>query len=523
MTLIPSLLLLLAILRPCFSVVENQDYWHAKSMEELETSLNIKRNEKQAKNVVLFIGDGMGPNTIVASRIYHGGESSHFTFEKFPHVGLLKTYNINKQVTDSASSATAIFTGVKTNQETVGVDSTVSLNDCKASLKQNARLQSISVWALEAGKAAGFVTNTRVTHATPSSLYAHSASRKWECEDYKPVPLPPECKDIARQLVEDFPGNKLNVIMGGGYAVLDQQPASELNSNMWECNRKDGRLLTQKWINDKKSQGLKHAFVRNNEELRSLDLKVVNYLMGIFAKQHMVPEYIRDDGPKGMPSLREMTTSAIKVLNNNKNGFVLMVEGGLIDLAHHNGTARVALDETVALNDAVNGTLALLKELNSLDDTLVIVTSDHTHSLAINGYPARGNSILGIADSSKVDGVPYTTLSYTVVGNKSYHYSVKDGKVVRENPLYVNTTSFSYHQQGSILSDENKHGGGDVNVYATGPMAHLFHSVHEQTYVARVIAYAAKIGPHYSSSSATLPSLVTVLIGIVIINSLTIT
>lgn len=151
------------------------------------------------------------------------------------------------------------------------------------------------------------------------------------------------------------------------------------------------------------------------------------------------------------------------------------------------------------------------------DETLVIVTSDHAHSLTINGYPSRGNDILGMAQKSKSDGIPYTTLTYGT-GHYGYQVSVDDdGKARRTDPSTQNTTAFDYVQQAAIFTDENAHAGNDVLVYATGelldvtyfvydfnrlralmfetgPMAHLFHKVHEQSYVAHVISYAARIG-----------------------------
>lgn len=132
---------------------------------------------------------------------------------------------------------------------------------------------------------------------------------------------------------------------------------------------------------------------------------------------------------------------------------------------------------------------------DELDDTLIIVTADHAHTLSINGYPSKGNDILGIAQNSKQDKVPYTTLTYAVGGAPAFQFSVDDNqKPVRNKPDEKLLLNYDYVQQAGILSDENVHGGGDVSLHAIGPMAHLFHSVHEQSYVAHVISYAARIG-----------------------------
>ncbi|KPJ10650.1 Alkaline phosphatase, tissue-nonspecific isozyme [Papilio machaon] len=361
----------------------DQKYWKSLAEKELEEALQVRFNLRTAKNVILFVGDGMGPNTVTAARIYRGGESHKLAFEAFPHVGLLKTYSADKMVPDSACSATALFSGIKANLGTLGVDATVPQSDCEASLNKDAWVDSLAAYALKAGKSSGLVTTMRVTHATPAPLYAHSASRSWECEANMPANAK-QCKDIARQLVEDWPGRDLHV------------------------------------------------------------------------------------------------------------------EGGKIDMAHHRGRAKTAVDETVAMERAVQ----VAVDMTSDEDTLIIVTSDHTHTLTINGYPERGSSVFGIAGVSPFDRINYTTLSYGAGGPGSFQYDIKtiDNKTrsVRREPSKEDTESYHYEQIAAIPLDENSHGGGDVAVYAKGPHAHLFHSVHEQHYVFQAIAYAAKIGPYSS-------------------------
>lgn len=129
-----------------------------------------------------------------------------------------------------------------------------------------------------------------------------------------------------------------------------------------------------------------------------------------------------------------------------------------------------------------------------MDETLIIVTADHSHSLTINGYPKIGNDILGIAHESKFDETPYTTLTYGTGGPDSFQMEFKDGKIRRADPSKQDTTSYNYVQQAAIQTNENAHSGSDVTVHAIGPMAHLFQRVHEQSYVAHLISYAAKIG-----------------------------
>ncbi|CAL1682989.1 unnamed protein product [Lasius platythorax] len=492
------------------AAIEDSRHWHQLANKELEESLSYHWNTKKAKNVILFVGDGMSPDTITASRIYRGGETSRLAWEHFPHIGILKTYNADKQVPDSASTATALFGGVKTNYEVVGVDANVQLGDCRASLNVNYHVDSFIAWAQAANKATGFVTTTRVTHATPAPLYAHCANRRWECESKMPESAV-DCKDIARQLIEDEPGRSIRVIMGGGRQMLKSNvTADEFDPiDKWACYRQDGRDLIADWTRDKSSKNLPYSVVQNNEELSRLDIDNVDYLLGIFANGHIEMDWKRERGPKGQPSLEEMTVTALRILQKSEQGYFLMVEGGMIDFAHHRGHAAQALLETVRFSDAVNATLGMI----DTDDTLVIVTSDHTHSMNFNGYSPRGSSVLGIAQKSRYDGVPYTKLSYSTGGPNNIAYKVnKDGQAVREDPSVLNTSDFTYSQQATIISDEAYHGGGDVAVYAIGPHAHLFHSVHEQNYVAHVIAYAANVGEYFNGAAISQISFLNVII-----------
>ncbi|XP_031621128.1 alkaline phosphatase-like [Contarinia nasturtii] len=474
-----------------------QRTWYDGAYKELRNSLKFKPNKQKARNVILFVGDGMGLSTVTASRIYKYGEEGHLSWETFPHFGMLKTYCADHQVCDSASTATALFCGIKTNYETSGVDSSVKLGDCSASLNQSSHVDSILKWAQDAGKATGFVTTTRIVHATPSALYAHVPDRRWECESkMKAEHHEKGCKDIARQLIEDEPGRSINVIMGGGRQCLVSNvtgsPEDPLDT--WACHSKDGRDLIKDWTHDKQKRNLPHSVVTNNEELNNLDHKNTEYVLGVFANGHLKYNHERDNGPKGMPSLTNMTEKALKVLKRNKNGFVLVVEGGLIDQAHHRGHARRALSEVDAMDEAVKRTLEIMD--SKRDETLIIITADHSHSLTINGYPKRGNNILGIAQKSKMDNISYTTLLYTTGGPGGFQMELNDkGDIQRRNPLNDDTTGYTYIQQAAVKTDENAHTGSDVTIHATGPFAHLVQRVHEQSYVAHLISYAARIGP----------------------------
>lgn len=140
------------------------------------------------------------------------------------------------------------------------------------------------------------------------------------------------CKDIARQLIEDEPGASFKVIMGGGRRHFIPNTAFDPRANR-RGRRLDGRDLLQEWLERKRQQGLKEeqfAYVNSTRGLRGLDLDKTEYLLGVFNYTNLAYEPERDRSLDGEPSLAEMTETAIKILQKNNEGFVLLVEGGRI-------------------------------------------------------------------------------------------------------------------------------------------------------------------------------------------------
>ncbi|KAL3869103.1 hypothetical protein ACJMK2_041828 [Sinanodonta woodiana] len=476
---------------------ETADYWRAVAKAELKNALATQTNIGVAKNVILFLGDGMSIPTVTASRILKGqlknqtGEEGHLSFDLFPHTGLSKTYCQDHQTPDSAATGTAYLSGVKTNAATIGVDGRTRFGDCYSS--KGAEVTSILDWSLAAGKSVGIVTTTRVTHATPAAAYAHVANRDWEGDHYT-AGIPGGCKDIAAQLVDDNPN--IQVIMGGGrqFFLRYDQRDPEHGSNA-HYGRRDGRDLIQKWMDDKHTRGKNYKYVWNATDFHAVDPSSTDFLLGLFEYSHMNYDYERNDPnheKAGEPSLEEMTEKAIQILSKNKKGFFLLVEGGLIDHGHHEGRALLALYDTLAFDKAV----AKGDSITNRNDTLIVVTADHSHTMNIVGYPSRGNDILGKVDdghgglSRGSDGLPYTTLLYL----DGPGYDVHSGH--RGNITRLNTDDKHYHQQAAVPLSSETHGGDDVAIFARGPMSHLFTGVHEQNYIAHLMAYASCVGDY---------------------------
>lgn len=255
---------------PSFWVKNGQDY--------LKYRLNLNLpNTNVAKNVIIFIGDGMSLSTQMATRTYVENENKYLSFEKFPYTGLsrvcyeilnemkqpfdldfsikLQTYALNYQVPDSANTANAILTGVKNNYGTVGVNGNVRLQNCTAAALEENHLKTILRWAQEAGKSTGVVTTTRITHATPAAAYAASPDRDFEND----LATPEGCIDIARQLIEGKTGQNLNVILGGGAREFIPKTKSMHDGN---GNRGDEQDLIEKWKEIKAKQGKSAKYVQ---------------------------------------------------------------------------------------------------------------------------------------------------------------------------------------------------------------------------------------------------------------------
>uniref|UniRef100_A0A1A8LNY8 Alkaline phosphatase n=1 Tax=Nothobranchius pienaari TaxID=704102 RepID=A0A1A8LNY8_9TELE len=475
-------------------------FWNTWAQKTLKNALTLQTlNTNKAKNVILFLGDGMGVPTVTATRILKGqlsghyGEETQLEMDKFPFVSLAKTYNTDAQVPDSAGTATAYLCGVKANEGTLGVSAAAVRSQCNTT-KGN-EVTSILKWAKDAGKSVGIVTTTRVNHATPSAAYAHCVDRDWYSDNEMPAEaLMHGCKDIARQLFENIPN--IDVIMGGGRKFMYPQNTSDVEyptQPKMSGTRKDGRNLVQEWIDKMKDK--KGNYVWNKQQLLSLNPNNVDYLLGLFEPSELAYELERNNDSD--PSLTEMVDVAIKVLKKNQNGFYLLVEGGRIDHGHHEGKAKLALYDAVEMDRAI-GRADLL---TSIHETLTVVTADHSHVFTFGGYTLRGNSIFGLAPKvSDADQKPFTAISY---GNGPGYKIVNGG---RENISTVNYESSHYQAQAAVPLLSETHGGDDVAVFAKGPMAHLLHGIHEQNYIPHVMAYAACIGQnrnHCTSSGGT--------------------
>lgn len=436
-------------------------------------------NKDGPKNVLFFLGDGMGMTTMTAARIYKVGEDGDLTMDTLPETAFVKTYSKNAQVTDSAPSMAAYMTGVKMNNEvismtpeTMAFDAATGadyLNGADSACPTSGNGKPVTTLlelAKAAGMATGVVTTTRVTHATPATTYAHVCHR--DAENTIAAQIVPGGAGYNSQLLDG-----VDVLLGGGRKYF--LPSAGGGA------RTDGRDLTAELT----SKG--YAYVTTKSAFDGVTASEAIRLVGLFTSSHMSYDIDRD--PTVEPSLAEMTSKAIDVLSK-KNGtrpksMFLMVEGGRIDHALHETTAQKALQDTVAFDDAIKAAIDKMNVIDpGLKNTLIVVTADHDHTLVLNGYAARTGpttasnpGVLGLlknfvtgAYNTDTGGNPFTIIGF---GNGENRPATRGA--LTDAQVAVKT----YHQEAVIpmAVGSETHGGTDVFLGAIGRGAENFTGV----------------------------------------------
>lgn len=484
------------------------DEWFAAGQQAVQQAKQLKKQDNRAKNVILFVGDGMGISTVTAAHILEGqlpgdeGEENKLSFEELPRLALSKTYSVNQQTSDSAPTMTAMVTGVKTNDGILSVNQNGVRRD-HTTVAGN-ELTTFLELAEQKGLSTGVVSTARITHATPAACYAHTVERDWESDaNLSATARTAGFPDIARQLIEFPHGDGLEVVLGGGRSKFLPNTTNDPEDSGQKGERLDGRDLTTEWLTQPNS-----AYVFRKTEFDSIDPATTGHLLGLFERSHMEYEHDRATDTGGEPSLSEMTTKAIDILSRNKKGYFLHVESGRIDHAHHAGNAFRALTDTIEFSNAIR----VAMEKTNPKDTLIIVTADHSHVFTIAGYPKRGNPILGkVVEPGEEDfsldllNLPYTTLSYAngpgytgasnsqPEGPKNFPHSPTSYSGItagRPDLTAIDTTVPTFMQEATVPLSSETHAGEDVAIYAGGPRAYLFQGVQEQNVIFHVMKEA---------------------------------
>lgn len=293
-------------------------------------------------SIILMIGDGTGLNQWAAARLV----SEELSIDRFPVVGLVDTRSSDSWITDSAAGATAFSAGVRTYNGAIAMDP-----DTQA-------VPTVLELAESRGWSSGLVATSAITHATPAAFAAHVPSRNMY-------------QEIAAQLTS----SDVDVLLGGGRRFFAA------------ATREDGQDLLEQLSN-------RATLVESADEFLALDLDTVGSLVGFFADDHPGPATDR------APSLSQLTDAALRVLEKNRNGLFLMVEGSQIDWrGHENASLQELIPEVLDFDLAIG---AALRFQERRPNTLIVVVADHeTGGLALH------------ADSAGEFRAHYTTGSHT--------------------------------------------------------------------------------------------------------------
>ena len=398
------------------------------------------------RSAVLFIGDGMGPAYVTATRLARGGSAGGLHLDDLPYTALVRTYAADGPVTDSAAAATAMACGAKTVNGVLGQDRTAVYRT-----KDGAKLEPIAIWAARRGMTVGVVTTARVTHATPAAFYASDNDRDHE-------------RAIARAAI----ASPLDLLLGGGREFFLPGP-KVADDPGWAAS--DGEDLRAA------ARGRGWTVVETAADLRAVASLRGKKILGLFAGSHLPFEAEGRAAPgetpaapgRIRPTIVEMTGWALGVLKARGRPFFLMVEGGRIDHAGHANWARTLVDETAAFDEAVGTAVSLLDPKT----TLVLVTADHeTGGLAINGYPEEKDGIWSTVRPQEGEK-PYPVLTFT---------SGPGARQATQGPLGPDDARPS----GFVLTDA-AHTGVDVALYGWGVGAEQVHGTLDNTAIYTIL------------------------------------
>lgn len=458
----------------------------------------------KARNVIVFIGDGMGVSTVSATRMYSVGVDGLLMMDRFPHTAVSRTFTADHLTPDSAGTISAMMTGVKANSGVLGFGPQTERGDFNKD-GDTERLWTLLELSKQAGMRTGVVSTAKITHATPAGTYAHVNERGNE-------------EDIALQALPGNPryntrlGKGIDLLMGGGRSYF--VPAGQTDEEGDMGKRKDGQDLRELF------QKSGYTYVYNQKGFDALNPKSLPVL-GLFESGHMEWEYDRPQDVGKEPSLAEMTAKSIELLSRapGKNpGYFLLVEGGRIDHAHHAGNAFRAIIDTEAFDKAIEEALSRV----NLQETLIIVTADHSHVFTLAGYPvrpvdelaykvkkapkgygqssgfifdivhrlkngeivpAKDNGNIGYTMPGYANGPGYRGTPRRTEPKKDRHHG-KDGQRVK------GPTDPNYLQEAAVPLKSETHGAEEVIIYAWGPFAHLMRGTVHNTKVFDVVTRA---------------------------------
>ncbi|WP_249870655.1 alkaline phosphatase [Oceanobacillus saliphilus] len=406
---------------------------------------------QKVENVIYMIPDGFSADYAANYRVYKGEDAVWDKHLK----GMFTTYSADSDITDSGAAGTAMATGEKTNNGVISLDT------------EGNELQTILEASQEEGKASGLVATSTISHATPAAFASHVESRNNETE-------------IARQLID----SDVDVMLGGGKNNF--LPISE-GGNQEELN-----LIDQAEENG-------YAFVETRDELLNasdINVEEGEKLLGLFAEDALAPELHRAETEE--PSLAEMTETAIAILEEDKDGFFLVVEGSQIDWAGHDNDAAWAMSDVAAFEAAVEAAIAFAEEDGK---TLVVVAGDHDTggmTTGANGQMDLNASVLQSVTATGEYMAAQLNEDRSNVNEVVNTYT--EFELSSEETQYIQEATNAKLAINKVISDRatigwtsSNHTGADIPVYVYGPQSDKFVGFYDNTDLPKIIAETMKL------------------------------
>ncbi|MES2261423.1 MAG: alkaline phosphatase [Pseudomonadota bacterium] len=466
----------------------------AKDLASIPPPPPIPAASNTLKHIILFVGDGMGINTLTAARTYAVGEEGDLTLDTLPESAFIKTHSADMQVTDSAAAMSAYMTGLKTSNGVLamsgcpaspagpaaasvtrpGVDPAASATPAYAAVAQVRPIATLLELAKRGGWSAGVVNAGSVTDPLTAAGYAHNC-------------LFARDEEIAAALVPGGAGYNgalaggLDVVLGGGAPFFQR--------------RADGRDL----LAELRAQG--YAQVADISALSAFKPAPGRRLVGIFNEGAPDAGANRDAG--NAPTLAQMTTGAIDALATNERGFFLVVGNSLIGQALRASNARRGLEETVSLDKALTAAIDRMRAIDpGLKNTLLVMTASQDSTLILNGYAIRTGKttatepgVLGLArrySDNKYyqdqEGKPYTIIGF---GNGVNRVQGRRADAPALSDAIVSAPGYQQEAVLRMAPGTTTNGGIDVYLGAIGARAADFRGTLDNTQVHTLIKNAA--------------------------------
>jgi alkaline phosphatase len=388
--------------------------------------------------IILFVGEGLAPGRVAATRVFAGGADVPLSLDSMPHLALVKNYSNDFAAPDSASAASAIATGVKVNNRSIGAESS------------SATVPTLIELARRSGRATGLVSDGKITNPTAAAFYAHASD-------------PSAQLDIARQLAV---ASGIDLVLGGG--------AQDFLPDTKDGTRKDGRDL----LSEIRRKGF--DLPRTKAELEAIPGWRRPKLFGAFASGELA--YADQmEGRREQPSLPDMVRRAIELLQYNRGGYLLVVNARLMRTAAEKNDSEHTLVETAELDRAV----AVARRYAGEKSTIVVCGNVALGGLQLNGSPFRadrGIAVLGLNSA----GDPWFSWASGPNGARSYG-TAKLAAQQLPSPAATSPVVEPPQEPAAFYAPAALETVEDVVVFGAGPGTDAFHGSLDNTAIFKII------------------------------------